>query len=161
MDAVQNKLARMQDTHSHHVFHRGKNRERVFYSDLERAFFLELCSKYSKITNCELHAYCLMSNHFHLLVTPKVVGGLSEMMRMILSKYARWFNKLHLRSGAVWGRKFQSIAIDSDIYVLSCMKYIELNPCRAGIVDEPEEFFWSSYRANALGVSSRMIEQHD
>jgi putative transposase len=161
MDATENKQARMQATHTHHVFHRGRNRRRVFITYIEYSYFLELCKKYSEVTDCEIHAFCLMPNHFHLLVTPKKPGKLSEMMMMILGLYARWFNQKHMRTDAVWSRRFKSIAIDSDSYLLNCMIYIELNPCRANIVQEPGEYNWSSYCVNAIGISNPFIKPHD
>jgi putative transposase len=161
MNTAQSKVLRMQNSHTHHLLNRGRNRECVFFSELEKLFFLQLCEKHSKEAHCKIHAYCLMANHFHLLITPEVPGALSTMMMNVLGQYAQWFNRMHMRSGSVWGTPFKSIAIDSDNYLLSCMRYIELNPCRAGLVINPEDYVWSSYLVNAFGNESSMIHFHN
>jgi putative transposase len=160
MNSTLNWRLRMAAGHSHHVFHQGRNRNQVFQSPIEKSYFLELVQICAGKRKCTVHSYCLMSNHFHLLVTSAEEGGLSAMMRDVLGQYAIWFNRLNMRSGAVWNGPYKSLAIDSDSYILACMKYIELNPCKARIVSKPEDFKWSSYRINAMGNSSNIITMH-
>jgi putative transposase len=160
MNAALNRQLRMGTSHTHHVFHRGQNYQTVFHSQIERDFFLGLCAKYAASTKCEIHSYCLMSNHFHILLTPSKCGGLSLMMKEVLGQFARWSNQLHMKSGSVWNGSFKSLAIDSNNYLLSCMKFIELIPCRADLVNQPREYEWSSYRTNAHGSYSSFVSPH-
>jgi putative transposase len=110
---------------------------------------------------CDLHACVLMSNHVHLLATGHVPGELSELMQRIGRKFARLMNLRWNRTGTVFEGRFRSSLVHSEAYLLTCMRYIELNPVRAGIVRHPKEFAWSSYRENAGGDPGGLLSPHD
>jgi putative transposase len=104
-----------------------------------------------------VHAYVLMTNHVHLLATPKNCGSVSKMMQQLGRKYVRYFNKAHCRTGTLWEGRFRSSTIYSVRYLFACYRYIELNPVRAGLVEVPGDYEWSSYRENALGQRSGLL----
>ena len=132
-----------------HVIQRGNNRNACFLIDSDYLTYLSqlifLCGKY----DCDLHAYCLMRNHVHLLLSPQDADGCSLMMRDLGRTYVRYFNRRHGRSGTLWEGRFRACAVESARYVLACYRYIEANPVRAGIVSEPAAYPWSSHAANA------------
>ncbi len=109
---------------------------------------------------CAVHAYVLMTNHVHLLVTPATEGAFARVMQSVGRRYVRYFNLTYHRSGTLWEGRYRSTAIDSEQYFFACHRYIETNPVRAGMVASPEEYRWSSYRANALGSSDPLITAH-
>src|SRR5689334_18110501 len=133
-----------------HVVQRGNNRQACFLHDNDRLVYLSLLRNGAVFRHCALHAYCLMTNHIHLLVTPKGGEGCSLMMRDVGRDYAAYFNRRYERTGSLWERPFKSCLVDSAAYVLACYRYIERNPVRAGMVDHPGAYAWSSYQANAL-----------
>jgi putative transposase len=105
-----------------------------------------------------VHAYALMMNHVHLLVTPSCEKGVSKMMQFLGRSYVLSFNRIHRRSGTLWEGRFRSSCIADDRYLFACYRYIEMNPVNAGIVSTPDEYAWSSYRANALGVPNAVVK---
>jgi putative transposase len=130
----------------HHLIHRGNNRQAIFFDDKDSSFFMGLLNKSLKQFSCELNAYVLMSNHVHLLITPRTVEGLPLMMQALARDYARYFNKRYARTGTIWEGRYRSSVIDSERYLLACMAYIDLNPVRAGIARTAGEYSLSSYR---------------
>lgn len=145
-----------------HVIIRGNNREPIFCDELDYQFYMEklklACDKHA----CDLHAYVLMTNHVHLLITPHTEQGLAKVMQMLGRYYVQYFNYTYQRTGTLWEGRYKATLIDSEHYLLSCYRYIELNPVRAqDMVDEPEEYPWSSYRYNALGMKNGLITPHD
>ncbi len=106
------------------------------------------------------HAYVLMTNHVHLLITPHKDVSLAKMMQMVGRYYVQYFNYNYHRTGTLWEGRYKSTLVDSDIYALICYRYIELNPVRAGMVMLPEDYPWSSYRFNALGYDDDKVTQH-
>ncbi len=144
-----------------HAIQRGNNRAACFLSDEDRRFYLFHLSRMLARTGCALHAYCLMTNHVHLLLTARQVTGCGLLIKRVGELYARYFNKSHRRSGHVWEGRFKSCLVESQEYVLSCYRYIELNPVRAAITTRPDEFEWSSYRGNALGEPPQILTQHE
>ncbi|MFT5448558.1 MAG: putative transposase [Gammaproteobacteria bacterium] len=143
-----------------HVVQRGVNRQAVFFTDNDREFFLETLAESASWYDMHVHAYCLMTNHIHLLVTPVAHDALSHTMRRLGGLYAAFVNKRHGRTGSLWGGRFRSCLVDSERYFLVCQRYIELNPVRARIVDTPADYHWSSYGHNGLGVSSPLVTPH-
>jgi len=143
-----------------HVIQRGHNRSRCFASDNDRILYLALLEELSVTEHCAVHAYVLMTNHVHLLVTPEEHDSLSELMRKLGQRYVQHYNKVQKRTGALWEGRFRSCLVDSKTYLLRCHRYIELNPVRARMVDRPSQYAWSSYHVNALGDSSRLIQPH-
>lgn len=129
----------------HHVIQRGNNRQVIFDSPQDYQLFVDLLSDNARKFDVAIHAYVLMTNHFHLLVTPQTADGLPQMMQAVGRRYVRHFNDSHNRSGTLWEGRYKSTLIQTDRYLLSCMAYIDLNPVRAGMVVSPRDYPWSSY----------------
>jgi putative transposase len=146
--------------HPQHVIIRGNNREPVFIANEDYQFFLDKLSDGAKKHECEIHAYVLMTNHIHLLVTPNKENGISKMMQMLGRYYVQYFNYTYKRTGTLWEGRYKASLIDSEAYALLCYRYIELNPVRANMVSHPSEYPWSSYRANAMGQHSGLVSPH-
>ena len=143
-----------------HVIQRGNNREPCFFSDQDYRRYLEALEEVAGKYDCRIHSYVLMTNHVHMLITPMVDHGISQMMQALGRRYVSYVNKTYRRTGTLWEGRYKSCLIDSDRYLLTCMRYIELNPVRANMVSHPGEYLWSSYRINAQGEESSLIEQH-
>ncbi|MDH5500727.1 MAG: transposase [Gammaproteobacteria bacterium] len=144
-----------------HVTQRGNNRNSCFFSNADYQLYLDLLAKSCEKHDCSLHAYVLMTNHVHFLMTPKVADGVSLVIRDVGRDYVRTVNKKYGRTGTMWEGRFKSSPVDSDFYCLACYRYIELNPVRAGIVERPENYRWSSYRFNALNVQCAHVVPHE
>ena len=142
-----------------HVVQRGNNRQDCFHHDTDRIVYLTLLRDAAALRHCALHAYCLMTNHIHLLFTPPDEGACSLMMRDVGRDYAGYFNRRYERTGSLWERPFKSCLVDSASYVLACYRYIERNPVRAHMVDHPGAYLWSSYRGNGVG-NDRLLTPH-
>jgi len=144
-----------------HLIVRGNNRSLLFRDDADRCIFLQLLEAALDTCACELHAYVLMSNHVHLLATGHLSGELSQLIQRIGRKFARLVNIRWERTGTLFEGRFRSSLVDSQAYLLTCMRYIELNAVRAGIVRHPSEFGWSSYRQNAAGNPTGLLTPHE
>jgi len=144
-----------------HVIQRGNNRQATFFSEDDYYKYLEVLARAAVEYACEIHAYVLMTNHIHLLVTPLNEDSLSLMMQAIGRTYVRYINATYQRSGTLWEGRFKSALVESDQYLLICSRYIELNPVRAGMVKAPNQYKWSSNRSNALGKVDPCLTQHD
>ena len=130
----------------YHITARGNARQPIFLDDSDREFFLELVSSVVARFNWLCHAYCLMGNHYHLLIeTPE--GNLSRGMRQLNGVYTQLFNRRHKRVGHLFQGRYKALVVDKDAYLLSLCRYVVLNPVRVGLVQRPEEWPWSSYRA--------------
>jgi putative transposase len=129
----------------HHVIQRGNNRQAIFATSADYEMLLSLLEQNGKKFSVDIHAYVLMTNHFHLLATPQTDTGLPQMMQAVGRSYVRYFNDLHARTGSLWEGRYRSTLIQTDRYLLACMAYIDLNPVRAGIVREAKEYAWSSH----------------
>ncbi|OIN91353.1 MAG: transposase [Comamonadaceae bacterium CG1_02_60_18] len=129
----------------HHVIQRGNNRQPIFSTPADYRFLLDLIEEYAKKFGVEVHAYVLMSNHFHLLLTPSTADGLPQMMQALGRSYVRYFNRTQQRTGTLWEGRYKSTLIQSDRYLLACMVYIDLNPVRAALVSGPQDYPWSSH----------------
>lgn len=132
--------------HVHHVIQRGNNRQLVFARAEDRVFFLELLEQNARAIKVAVHGYVLMDDHFHLLLTPETPEGLPQLMQAIGRRYVRYFNTLQGRSGTLWEGRFRSTVLEAATLLLPCMAYMDLNPVRAGLVAQPQDFAWSSYR---------------
>ena len=143
-----------------HLIQRGHNRGPCFVDDADRDLYLGLLAELSAADGCAVHAYVLMTNHVHLLVTPDGCDSVSRFMKHLGERYVRWFNDRHSRRGSLWSGRFRSCLVDSDAYLMTCQRYIELNPVRAGMVAHPREYRWSSYLTNAEGLPSLFIRPH-
>lgn len=134
-----------------HVVQRGNARQAVFYDDSDYASYLEWLVEGAERFGCVVHAYVLMTNHVHLLLTPKNVQGIGRTLQHVGRKYVTYVNKTYGRSGTLWEGRHKGSLIDSERYALACSRYIEMNPVRAGMVKTPGAYRWSSYRRSALG----------
>jgi putative transposase len=143
-----------------HVVQRGVNRQDCFRDARDFRSYLSALHEVSADYCVAVHAYVLMTNHVHLLVTPQDEAGASNMMQQLGRKYVSYFNKAHERTGTLWEGRFRSSMITSSRYLFACHRYIELNPVRAGIVSSPEQYRWSSFHANGLGCHDELITQH-
>jgi putative transposase len=143
-----------------HVILRGNNRTEIFCTDADYQFYLEKLQLACKAHDCDLHAYVLMTNHVHLLITPHTEQSLAKAMQMVGRYYVQYFNYCYKRTGTLWEGRYKATLIDSETYLLTCMRYIELNPVRAGMVAHPSEYPWSSYRCNALGQQNELVIPH-
>lgn len=144
-----------------HVMQRGHNRGAVFFSDQDYLEYLRCLKHAADNYGCKVHGYVLMTNHVHLLVTPENKESIGQLFQGIGRHYVRYVNKTYHRHGGLWEGRYKGNIIQSQAYLLSCMRYIEMNPVRAGMVDHPAKYRWSSYSANALGVSNAILSQHE
>lgn len=144
-----------------HIIQRGNNRAVTFFAEDDYLFYLEQLRELCVEHDIQLHAYCLMTNHVHLLVTPTVGSAVSSLMKHLGQRYVQRINRLYQRSGTLWEGRFKSSLIASEHYMLSCYRYIELNPVRAGMVAHPAEYRWSSYRFNAQQALGPWITPHE
>ena len=143
-----------------HVIQRGNNRESCFYAEEDYRRYLDDLQESAEKFHCRIHAYVLMTNHVHLLVTPLVEQGIAQMMQALGRRYVYYVNKTYKRTGTLWEGRYKSSLVDSERYLLTCMRYIELNPIRADMVKHPGEYKWSSYSFNAQGKIDSFIEEH-
>lgn len=155
------RLARLTVTdYPHHVILRGNNRQDIFVDVRDRERMLALLQEHSRAQGVEVHAYVLMGNHLHLLLTPRRDGALPAMMQAVGRAYVRWFNLRHQRTGTLWEGRYRSTVIETERYLLTCMVYIDLNPVRAGLVSEPSHYAWSSYRHYTGQRTDPLVNPH-
>jgi putative transposase len=140
-----------------HAVQRGHNQAAVFFDDLE---YLRCLKEAAEITGCMVHAYALMTNHIHLLLTPKSADSVGRMFQSLGRQYVRHINKTYRRRGTLWEGRYKCNVIQSDRYLLTCMRYIEMNPVRARMIRVPVEYRWSSFSFNALGEDNSIVSPH-
>ena len=143
-----------------HVIQRGNNRVPIFHATRDFIHYLELLADAAPANGLKIHGHVLMSNHVHLLATPDSPSSLPRTMQSVGTRYVRWFNRHYSRTGTLWEGRYRATIVDTDAYLLTCMRYIELNPLRAGLVDDPANYRWSSYGANALGAADPIVTPH-
>lgn len=141
-----------------HITQRGNNKNPIFLSTQDYFYFLKVVKEAKSKHPCLIYSYCLMPNHFHLLSEPKEKESISLFMKLLGGKYVLNMNKIHNRSGTLWQSRFKCSLIDSERYFLRCLRYIEMNPVRAGIVSSPELYPWSSYSFRAFGKKSDILD---
>lgn len=145
-----------------HVVQRGNNRDACFFAAEDYEFYLTCLGDACKKYRVACHAYVLMTNHVHLLLTPNTVDGISLLMQSIGRRYVQYVNKHYRRSGTLWESRHKASVVDAEHYLLSCYRYIESNPVFAGMVDHPGDYPWSSFTVNAWGATSDvLISPHD
>ena len=144
-----------------HVIQRGNNRLAMFACETDYRVFSGCFAEACQAHDCLVHAYVFMTNHVHLLMTPQTAGGVGHVMQAIGRRYVKYFNKRHGRTGGLWEGRYRATLIDSDRYLLSCYRYIELNPVRAGLAAHPSQYRWSSYNANAMGNCDPLVTTHE
>ena len=143
-----------------HIRQRGNDRMPMFREASDFHFFHECLDLACRRFECEVHAYVLMTNHVHLLMTPQREGGIPQVMQSLGRRYVRYFNVTYHRTGTLWEGRYRSTPIDSEPYLFACHRYIELNPVRAGLAPNPGAYEWSSHRANAQGTLDRLVSPH-
>jgi len=143
-----------------HIIQRGNNRQPCFFAEDDYRFFLDHLGKLAKRFHCSLHAYVLMTNHFHLLLSSDLANGASLLMKFLGQRYVQYVNRAYKRSGSLWEGRFRSSLVQTERYVLGCYRYIEMNPVRANMVKHPIEYPWSSYAANATGKKNEWLTPH-
>ena len=143
-----------------HVIQRGNNREPCFFGEDDYRRYLGDLKEASEHNRCRVHAYVLMTNHVHLLITPMTEHGITHLMQDLGRKFVRYVNHAYRRSGTLWEGRYKASLIDSETYLLTCMRYIELNPVRAGMVEYPGDYRWSSYHYNAHGKPDPLVSPH-
>lgn len=144
-----------------HVVQRGNNRQACFFCNKDRAFFINKLIEACEVEGVKVHAFVLMTNHVHLLMTPGTAHGISKVMQMLGRNYVRYINITYRRSGTLWEGRYKSSLVQSQNYLLSVYKYIELNPVRAGMVNSPQDYVWSSYQHNAGLKQISLITPHE
>ncbi len=144
-----------------HLIQRGNNRQPCFVADEDYSFYLDWLREYAVQAGCHVHAYVLMTNHVHLLVSAGRAEAPGEMMKALGQRYVQYFNRTYRRSGTLWEGRYRSCLTQAEDYLLACQRYIELNPVRAAMVAHPGEYRWSSYRANAQGEADRLLQPHE
>jgi len=143
-----------------HIIQRGNNRSVCFHAEEDFQFYLHYLQEFATKFGCAIHACVLMTNHVHLLLTPQRADSASLLMKHLGQRYVQYINRTYRRSGTLWEGRFRSCLTQSEEYVLACYRYIELNPVRAGMVNQPKDYRWSSYHANALGKAGNLIVPH-
>ena len=144
------------ENYTQHVIQRGVNREPCFYSEEDYRFYLDCLSDALDRYECECHAYVLMTNHVHLLLTPRAAFAIAQVMKLVGQRFTQYMNHSYRRTGSMWEGRYKASVIDADRYLLTCYRYIELNPVRAGMVEKPSEYRWSSARTNGFGAETDM-----
>jgi putative transposase len=143
-----------------HVHPRGNDRQDCFRQDADRLVYLSMLREAAPHRRCAIHAYCLMTNHVHLLLTPQDAEGCALLMRDVGRAYAAYFNRRYGKTGALWERPFRSCLVDSSDYVIACYRYIERNPVRAQMAPSPGAYPWSSYLGNAALRADPLLTPH-
>lgn len=144
-----------------HIVQRGNNRSHIFRSACDYELFLAALAHSAWRYRISIHAYVLMTNHFHLLVTPSTAGATARAMQAIGARYVPYFNHRYHRTGGLFERRYRSTVVRDEHYLMTCMRYIELNPVRAGLAMRPGSYRWSSYRAHARGDADVILSDHE
>jgi putative transposase len=143
-----------------HVIQRGNNRAPIFVDPVDFAFYRTCLAYAARRCGVSIHAYVFMTNHVHLMVTPERATSTARMMQSIGRLYVQYFNARCGRTGTLWEGRYKAAIVDDEGYLLTCMRYVELNPVRAGMVMDPRDYPWSSHRANALGENDDLVRPH-
>ncbi|MDH5632412.1 MAG: transposase [Gammaproteobacteria bacterium] len=144
-----------------HVIQRGNNRCPIFVADEDYGCFRHYLREASQRQGCHIHAWVFMTNHIHLLVTPDGENSIGKTMQSVGRRYVQYFNTTYQRTGTLWEGRYKATLIDTEQYLFTCYRYIELNPVRANMVSHPGEYRWSSYHYNALGKADSLIDPHE
>ena len=146
----------------HHIVQRGHNRQEIFIQESDYAFFLATLREWKEACGVKVYAFCLMNNHVHLVLEPpEDVAMLPRLMKRLAGRQTRYTNRLIDRRGTLWESRYKSSAIQTDKYLLACCRYVELNPVRAGMVDDPSHYPWSSYRERIYGNVDAWLDSAD
>ena len=143
-----------------HLIQRGNNRGACFYAEEDYSLYLHHLGELARKFRCAVHAYVLMTNHVHLLLTPARLDGPSLLMKHLGQRYVQYVNRVYRRSGTLWEGRFRSSIVQQRDYLLRCYRYIELNPVRAGMVSDLASYVWSSYAVNSGARPDPFVAQH-
>lgn len=144
-----------------HIVQRGVDRAATFFDPDDYLLYLELLREAAELFGLQVHAYCLMTNHIHLLLTPTEAADLSPAMKRLTQIYVQRLNRRYHRSGPLWSGRYKASLVGSDRYLLSCYRYIEMNPVRAKMVSSPLEYAWSSHKFNVGVCPSSLVMPHE
>jgi len=144
-----------------HIIQRGNNRQATFFAEEDYRFYLDCLLDATRKYGCSIYAYVLMTNHVHLLASAQRPHGLSSMMQHLGRRFVQYINHVYRRSGTLWEGRFKASLVDTETYFLRCCRYIECNPIRARMVDDPAHYRWSSYRTHALGTPDKLVSTHE
>jgi putative transposase len=143
-----------------HVIQRGNNRQRILVDEADYWYLWERLLAAAEKFQCDIHAYTLMPNHFHLLLTPWQEDGIGKLMQYVGRYYVQYFNQRYERTGTLWEGRYRATLLDPREYLLPCSRYVELNAVRAGLVEIPDDYAWSSYAFNATGADDKLVTPH-
>ncbi len=143
-----------------HVVQRGHSREPIFFEDSDYKAYLNWFHEAAERYRCEVHAFVLMTNHVHFLITPRLKDSISRTIQYVGRRYVPYINYHYGTSGTLWEGRYKANLIQEENYLLTCMRYIELNPVRANMVNHPKHYPWSSYCANAEGKEIKLAHHH-
>lgn len=143
-----------------HIVQRGNDRQPCFFTDIDRIRYLDELREITLQEQCAVHAYVLMTNHVHLLMTPAESGQIARVMQALGRRYVRYVNDRYHRTGTLWEGRYKACLVDNESYILRCHRYIELNPLRARMVAAPQEYSWSSFACNALETPNPLLRPH-
>ena len=143
-----------------HIVQRGHNREPCFFAEDDYSGYLHWLGVALAESGCALHAYVLMTNHVHLLVTPTKAEAVPKFIISLGRRYVQYINRSYRRTGTLWDSRYKSSLVQAETYLLACQRYIELNPVRVAMVEDPAHYRWTSYRANALGQPDARLSPH-
>ncbi|MEJ2072836.1 MAG: transposase, partial [Reinekea sp.] len=145
---------------AHHVIQRGNNREACFGDEPDYKAYLTYLKESALQNGVVIHAFVLMTNHVHLLVMPSDETALGKMLQTLGCRYVQYYNHKYGRTGTLWEGRYRSTLVQTENYLLTVYRYIELNPVRAKMVDHASEYPWSSYRYNAVGLNIELVTPH-
>ena len=148
------------DGMTQHVIQRGNNRSDIFKSVADYEMFSDCLQEASIRCGFRIHAYVLMTNHFHVMATGETAGSIPRAMQAIGRRYVPYFNRRYSRTGTLFEGRYRSILLGDERYWYACLRYVEMNPVRAGLVETPDLYRWSSYRAHALGIRNAVLTEH-
>ena len=143
----------------HHVIQRGNNRQSICLTDDDYKFYIDCLLRSKEELRCRIYAYCFMSNHVHFLIEPSDPEGLSGLLQSVGRRYVQYFNRQQKRTGTLWEGRFRSSLVSTDDYLLTCCRYIELNPVRSRMVAHPRDYRWSSYRFHGEGTRDALLDE--
>lgn len=143
-----------------HIIQRGNNHQICFANKQDYVAYSGWLKEYSDKFNVNIHAWVFMTNHVHLLCTPQSKSAISNMMQSLGRQYVQYFNHCYKRTGTLWEGRYKSCLVQDENYLIQLYRYIELNPVRANMVDDPANYLWSSYQINGLGKESSLCKPH-
>ncbi len=143
----------------YHILVRGNQKQKIFLEEDDYRKYLKLISRYKIRFGFKLYGFCLMPNHVHIMIEPRIPREISKAIGGISLSYAQWFNKKYKNVGHLWQDRFKSFIVEKNQYLINCINYIELNPMRAGIIKDPIEYRWSSYKARLTGTKENLLNK--